>query len=60
MAGRQWEQAGQRGRAVEQGKTSLFSVQGDALKMSQQEKRLPLVFCFFFSFLAAPGLSCSM
>ena len=55
MAGRQWEQAGQRGRAVEQGKTSLFSVQGDALKMSQQEKRLPLVFCFFFFLFGCTG-----
>ena len=48
MAGRRWEQAGQRGRAVEQGKTCLFSVQGEALKMSQQEKRLPLGVFFFF------------
>ena len=64
MAGRRWKQAGQRGRAVEQGKTSLFSVQGEALKMSRQEERLPLSFVFFWlhRVLAAAcgAFSCSM
>ena len=59
------QMAGPHGRAVEQSKTSLFSVQGEALKTSQPEGKtsfgfVSFLFFSFFFFLAALGLSCSM